>query len=258
MTEPSSYSHDLKLRKSPFFSFTPTQDAHEVHHTPNPAAMEEKIDYFQIEEKNDFFQMHMPKMETKPMMHNDENKAVDHNGGPYGRRVEIQVDVNVRPHGKMDELPTVRNNNNNLSSFKGKSDALQNLGYQMGINYNQDDNISEKGGIANIVDTLNKKKNKRAGNDQSQASTSILVAGRKKRPDSPPLKEIFIPTNHEFKFSLEQNPVWKSQLKPRQRQKSTRLSKKVENDTRIQNILRRGRERFFSRRGRKKKVGATE
>jgi len=92
---------------------------------------------------------------------------------------------------------------------------------------------SEQGGIANIVQELSLKKK-----GQQEEWT--------RRSDSPPIKEIYIPVNHEFSFGFhEPTGTIKAQCI------SGRVRTKKDNDWRIQNIIKRGKERFL--RGLKKK-----
>jgi len=115
----------------------------------------------------------------------------------------------------------------------------------------QRDDASEKGGIAHIVHKLNEKMDKQSRLETDRAKTY-----------SPPIKEIFIPTNHQYGFGFYVEPVWsmKTEVSRVQTKKGNdvlsivpdRVRTKKDNDRRIQNIMKRGKDRFFSRRNKKK------
>jgi len=95
---------------------------------------------------------------------------------------------------------------------------------------------SEQGGIANIVQELSLKK-------KGQQEEWI-------RPDSPPIKVIYIPVSHEFIFGFHE-PVGTFSSHGT----SGRVRTKKDNDWRIQSIIKRGKERFLKR-GKKKNTTA--
>lgn len=103
-----------------------------------------------------------------------------------------------------------------------------------------DYDLSEQGGIAILVQELNFK---------NDGKSTIKEQEPWERPDSPPIKEIYIPTNHTFSFGFHVDPVVTVET-----QGVARVRTKKDNDTRIQSIIKRGKERFFSRRRRKKRM----
>ena len=108
------------------------------------------------------------------------------------------------------------------------------------------DDDSERGGIATIIQKLENKEKRQPG----------LEDQRRRRTYSPPMKEIFIPTIHEFSTGFQTDPIWKSPKPMKQKQMSeqskSRVRTKLDNDTRIQNIMRRGKNKFLNRWSRKK------
>lgn len=102
-----------------------------------------------------------------------------------------------------------------------------------------DDEISENGGIANIILELERK----------QSSLNPFDVQRQ-RSDSPPLKEIYIPVNYDtalgsFDLTTASSSFYKSS------KRKHRVQSKRHNDQRIQSIIKKGRDNFFSRLGRK-------
>jgi hypothetical protein len=100
----------------------------------------------------------------------------------------------------------------------------------------QNDDISENGGIANIILELERK----------ERSLKPFDA-QKRRSESPPLKEIYIPVNYDAalgSFDLTASSSFNSK-------RNHRVQSKRDNDKRIQSIMKRGREKFFNRVGRK-------
>jgi len=87
---------------------------------------------------------------------------------------------------------------------------------------------SEQGGIANIVQEFSLKKEEWI------------------RPDSPPIKVIYIPVNHEFIFGFKEPAGTFSSHGT-----SGRVRTKKDNDWRIQSIIKRGKDRFLKRGGKR-------
>lgn len=152
----------------------------------------------------------------------------------------------------------------NVSSMSGSASGSRSNPGRLGIanrfeeRGERTDNDSEQGGIANIVQRLDHGK-------ETRESGLLEEDGDEEGSDStfsPPLNEIFIPTNHQFSFGFNDNPVWKSARPMRSDANlgvaSTRVRTKSDNDSRIQHIIRRGKDKFLNRWNRGKKMQATE
>jgi hypothetical protein len=102
-----------------------------------------------------------------------------------------------------------------------------------------DDEMSENGGIANIILELERK----------QSSLNPFDVQRQ-RSDSPPLKEIYIPVNYDTTLGSFDLTTTSSSFYKNSKRKH-RVQSKRHNDQRIQSIIKKGRDNFFSRLGRK-------
>jgi len=111
--------------------------------------------------------------------------------------------------------------------------------------------LSEQGGISNVVQEIGQQKEvKSAIKEQKQVQEEMQW---ERCSESPPIREIFIPTIHEFCFGFQIDPKVTVKSKG-----VARVQTKKDNDARIKNIIKRGTERFFRRRRRKKKMTITE
>eukprot|EP00979_Chaetoceros_neogracilis_P011258 scaffold2727_cov275-Chaetoceros_neogracile.AAC.29 len=111
--------------------------------------------------------------------------------------------------------------------------------------------LAEQGGISNVVQEIGLQKEvKSAIKEQKQVQEEMQW---ERCSESPPIREIFIPTIHEFCFGFQIDPKVTVKSKG-----VARVQTKKDNDARIKNIIKRGTERFFRRRRRKKKMTITE
>lgn len=169
-------------------------------------------------------------------------KVKDDNADAFADLVEM-MNPRMNEKAQLHKKPAT---GDDTSTPELKKDSEQKYNYENKIPNDDDD--SEQGGIAIIIQNL-EKKGKRC---------SKLEEDEKQTHDDFPIKEIFIPTIQNLNSDNYPDPFYKTAKPMKKASDASRVRTKQDNDTRIQSIMRRGKDRFLNRWNRNKVPPANE